>query len=71
LIRPACGQSLEDPDAVTRQFGPERAKTAYAWRSMIDAGMRVDLVSDMPGLYNRMEASPYNPLENMYYAITR
>ena len=64
-------QLLEDPDAVTRQFGPERAKTAYAWRSMIDAGMRVDLVSDMPGLYNRMEASPYNPLENMYYAITR
>jgi hypothetical protein len=38
---------------------------------MIDAGMRVDLVSDMPGLYSRMEASPYNPLENMYYAITR
>jgi predicted amidohydrolase YtcJ len=64
-------QLLEDPDAVTRQFGPERAKTAYAWRSMIDAGMRVDLVSDMPGLYNRTEASPYNPLENMYYAITR
>ena len=64
-------QLLEDPDAVMRQFGPARAKTAYAWRSMIDAGMRVDLVSDMPGLYNRMEASPYNPLENMYYAITR
>jgi predicted amidohydrolase YtcJ len=64
-------QLLEDPDAVMRQFRPERAKTAYAWRSMIDAGMRVDLVSDMPGLYSRMEASPYNPLENMYYAITR
>jgi hypothetical protein len=64
-------QLLEDPDAVTRQFGPERAKTAFAWRSMIDAGMRVDLVSDMPGLYSRLEASPYNPLENMYYAITR
>ena len=64
-------QLLEDPDAVTRQFGPERAKTAFAWRSMIDAGMRLDLVSDMPGLYSRMEASPYNPLENMYYAITR
>jgi predicted amidohydrolase YtcJ len=64
-------QLLDDPDAVTRQFGPERARTAFAWRSMIDAGMRVDLVSDMPCLYSRMKASPYNPLENMYYAITR
>jgi predicted amidohydrolase YtcJ len=62
---------LSDPHGIDEEIGPERAKTAFAWRSMIDAGMRVNLVSDLPGLYSRMDISPYNPLENIYYAIAR
>ena len=64
-------QLLSDTRSVDKLAGPERAKWAFAWRSMIDAGMKLDIVSDMPGLYNRTEVSPVNPLENMYYAITR
>lgn len=64
-------QLLADPGKVDKLAGPERAQWAFAWRSMIDAGMKLDLVSDMPGLYNRTELSPTSPLENMYSAITR
>jgi predicted amidohydrolase YtcJ len=64
-------QLLADTNKIDKLAGPERAKWAFAWRSMIDAGMRLNLVSDMPGLYNRTEVNPINPLENMYYAITR
>ena len=64
-------QLLADPGKIEKLIGPDRAKWAFAWRSMIDAGMKLDLVSDMPGLYNRTEVSPINPLENIYSAITR
>jgi predicted amidohydrolase YtcJ len=64
-------QLLGDTGGADKLAGPERAKWAFAWRSMIDAGMKLNIVSDMPGLYNRTEVSPVNPLENMYYAITR
>lgn len=64
-------QLLGDTNHVDKLAGPERAKWAFAWRSMIDAGMKLDIVSDMPGLYNRTEVSPINPLENMYSAISR
>ena len=64
-------QLLDDPEGIEKEIGPERSKWAFAWRSMIDAGMRVNLVSDMPGLFSRMEVSGYNPLENMYGAVTR
>ena len=49
----------------------ERARTSHAWKSMIDAGVNLTLGSDLPGSYNRLHVSPYNPLENMYYAVTR
>ena len=64
-------QLLGDTGGVDKLAGPERAKWAFAWRSMIGAGMKLNIVSDMPGLYNRTEVSPANPLENMYYVITR
>lgn len=64
-------QLLADPGKIDKVAGPDRAKWAFAWRSMIDAGMKLDLVSDMPDLYNRTEVSPINPLENIYSAITR
>lgn len=64
-------QLLADTNKIDKLAGAERAKWAFAWRSMIAAGMRLNLVSDMPGLYNRTEVSPINPLENIYYAVTR
>jgi predicted amidohydrolase YtcJ len=31
----------------------------------------LNLGSDMPGSYNRLHVSPYNPLENIFFAVTR
>ncbi len=61
----------QDLPALERNLGPERAKTAFAWRTMIENGVRVSIVSDLPGLFNKTSISPFNPLENMYAAITR
>jgi predicted amidohydrolase YtcJ len=49
----------------------ERARSTHAWKSMIDAGIVVSLGSDMPGSFNRLHVSPYNPLENIFSAVTR
>lgn len=49
----------------------ERARSTHAWKSMIDAGVVVSLGSDLPGSYNRLHVSPYNPLENIFSAVTR
>jgi predicted amidohydrolase YtcJ len=49
----------------------ERARATHAWKSMIDAGIVVSLGSDMPGSFNRLHVSPYNPLENIFSAVTR
>ncbi len=61
----------QDLPALEYKLGPERAKTAFAWRTMIERGVRINIVSDLPGLFNRTAISPFNPLENMYSAITR
>jgi hypothetical protein len=57
--------------AVDRRLGPERARTAHPWRSFIDAGARLDLVSDWPGSYNEKRPIPLPPLENIALAVTR
>ena len=62
---------LRDVTAVERLLGPERAANAHAWRSIENAGLTVDLVSDYPGTFDRTFISPVNPVENMYFAITR
>jgi predicted amidohydrolase YtcJ len=49
----------------------ERARATHAWKSMIEAGIVLNLGSDMPGSYNRLHVSPYNPLENIFSAVTR
>jgi predicted amidohydrolase YtcJ len=49
----------------------ERARTSHAWKSFIDAGVVLNLGSDMPGSFNRLHVSPYNPLENIFSAVTR
>ncbi len=46
------------------RVGPERIKGAYAWRSFINAGVRVPLNSDFPG-------ETLNPFYGMYAAETR
>lgn len=46
------------------RVGPERIKGAYAWRSFVDAGVRVPLNSDFPG-------ETLNPFYGMYAAETR
>jgi predicted amidohydrolase YtcJ len=54
-----------------RSLGPERAKTAHAWRQLKDAGVRLNIVSDWPGSYNEQEPTPLAPLENIFMAVTR
>ena len=54
-----------------RSLGPDRARTAHAWRQMKSAGVRLNLVSDWPGSYNEQEPTPLLPLENIFMAVTR
>jgi predicted amidohydrolase YtcJ len=62
---------VNDVDTVDRKLGPDRAKTAHAWRSLSDAGARLDIVSDWPGSYNEQRPTPLSPLENIALAMTR
>lgn len=52
-------------------LGPQRAPWAHAWRTLLDSGAIVNIVSDMPGGFTKGNMSPFNPFENLYYAITR
>ncbi len=59
-----------------RRLGPARARTArartaHAWRSLIEAGARLDLVSEWPGSFNERRATPPSPVENISLAVTR
>jgi hypothetical protein len=62
--------SMQPPHATSDRswaedrVGPERIKGAYAWRSFVDAGVRVPLNSDFPG-------ETLNPFYGMYAAETR
>src|SRR5437660_7542405 len=56
---------------VERRLGPQRARTAHAWRSLRDAGARLDLVSDWPGSFNEQRATPLSPLHNIALAVGR
>ena len=57
--------------SVERRLGPERARTAHAWRSLCDSGARLDLVSDWPGSFNEQQKIPLAPLENIALAVGR
>lgn len=46
------------------RLGPERAKYAYAWRSLLDSGARLALGSDFP-------VEQVNPMLGIYAAVTR
>jgi hypothetical protein len=62
---------LRDVRSVERRAGPDGARYAYPWRSLVAAGVRVNLVSDLPGSFNEQEKKPFDPLEVIAGAITR
>ncbi|MFC6160039.1 amidohydrolase [Kribbella jiaozuonensis] len=52
-------------------LGAARSANAFAWRRMIDSDITVNLVSDLPGAFNKSHVAEIDPLRNMYAAITR
>jgi predicted amidohydrolase YtcJ len=46
------------------RLGPVRCRTAYAWKSLLDAGARLAFGSDWP-------VAPLNPLIGIYAAVSR
>ncbi len=52
-------------------LGHVRAANAFAWRKFIDHGLTVNLVSDLPGAFNKSHVAEVDPLLNMYVAMTR
>ncbi len=56
----AVGDSAWAEDRV----GPDRIKNAYAWQTILGAGGRLMLNSDLPG-------EPWTPMETLYFAVNR
>jgi predicted amidohydrolase YtcJ len=56
--------AIDDGRWAERVIGPERARTTYAFRSLLDAGARVAFGSDW-------FVAPPTPLEGIYAAVTR
>ncbi len=56
--------AIDDGRWAERVIGPERAKTTYAFRSLIDSGARVAFGSDW-------FVAPATPIEGIYAAVTR
>ena len=63
--------TITDAGYAERVLGPKRVGNAYAWRTMVKHGLRINIVSDWPGTFDKTEVMPLNPLENIYYAIAR
>jgi predicted amidohydrolase YtcJ len=56
--------AIDDGRWAEKVIGPERAKTTYAFRSLLDAGARVSFGSDW-------SVAPATPVEGIYAAVTR
>ena len=56
----AVGDSAWAEDRV----GPDRIKNAYAWQTILGAGGKLMLNSDLPG-------EPWKPMETLYFAVNR
>ncbi len=56
--------AIDDGRWAEEVIGPERAKTTYAFRSLIDAGAHVSFGSDW-------SVAPATPIEGIYAAVTR
>ena len=57
-------------NSIEKKVGPERAKTTYAFRTYIDNGVKLNLVSDWPGDFYKLHPKPVNPLVNIFEAVT-
>ena len=56
--------AIDDGRWAEKRIGPERARTSYAWRSMLKAGAPLAFGSDWP-------VAPLSPLLGIYAAVTR
>ncbi len=56
--------AIDDGRWAEKRLGPERARTSYAWRSMLDAGVALAFGSDWP-------VAPLSPILGIYAAVTR
>jgi len=56
--------AIDDGRWAEKRIGPERAKTTYAFRSLLDAGVTLALGTDWT-------VAPLNPLLTIYAAVTR
>ena len=56
--------AIDDGQWVERKIGHMRAETSYAWRSMLDHGVKLAFGTDW-------SVAPLNPLLGLYAAVTR
>lgn len=56
--------AIDDGRWAIKRLGPERLKTSYAWRSLLDSGAVLAFGSDWP-------VAPMDPLMGIYAATTR
>lgn len=55
---------ISDKKFVINRIGKERAKGAYAWKSLADAGAKIAFGTDY-------QVEPLNPMEGLYASVTR
>jgi predicted amidohydrolase YtcJ len=55
---------ISDKKFCLKRIGPERAKGAYAWKSLEDAGASLAFGTDY-------QVEPLNPMEGLYASVTR
>ncbi len=55
---------ISDKKFCEKRIGAERAKGAYAWKSLADAGAKLAFGTDY-------QVEPLNPMEGLYAAVTR
>ena len=56
--------AIDDGRWAEKRIGPERIKTTYAFRTLLDAGVILTFGSDWP-------VAPLSPIEGIYAAVTR
>ncbi len=55
---------ISDKKFVIKRIGPERARLAYAWKSLADAGAKIAFGTDY-------QVEPLNPMEGLYASVSR
>jgi len=55
---------ISDKKFIVKRIGEERAKGAYAWKSLADAGARIAFGTDY-------QVEPLNPMEGLYASVSR